>query len=658
MVLVPTKEPVPVTRERSGYVSAFCIDYQRDPPKAGLPIKSEGILTSNKILLEFGGEEKAVPLETELGAQNPRVEVRRAFGGYKIISATERPFWVTVQPIAVVADHKENMDEQAMARAAMVEAPSTSLDHTQLRIWKPDLVQTTRDWATVLGSSDLPTGDDFDSLEKLLALSKRGPALARKLAMIGFKPADETPDATAAALERYRTFAGVNGGRGVLDPDTETAIDADRKHRIQIRQARARHQWLIPESMTAGQSVAEDASHWITPTAWLGARGGLVELWFVDEGGDVIGRERGSQALARAEEAYGAHVAAMSRRANAPAILVASSAESRSLTVHVNAQLVTLSLQGDGTIDESSVQDLDAAVRGALAGRDRQDLLVVRGAAERALDPAVVKGLGRSIVAGAYLDRWLSARYRTARVWMDDPAPATLERVAQMPSSISAKDIEAYEPSKEDSVTFGSSTIRVLEAAGIAVRHLGDEADPSKAAVIVFTGHKGPDLFDYIDKLGVAGVIKGKIVLLLSCGDQISTLRASGILRAFGAKGVLVVDGLIHPDAAVRVIEGIGVALHAKGSVATDRLIEVGIEEALKKLDTEIAKYTAEYEQLVALRGGKVVNDRKQKVDETLERLRLRRGQVEQVRNCVIQVSMRDDDSAHRQAPVGLSAAG
>lgn len=88
-----------------------------------------------------------------------------------------------------------------------------------------------------------------------------------------------------------------------------------------------------------------------------------------------------------------------------------------------------------------------------------------------------------------------------------------------------------------------------LEDAGVRVVDVDlGEAIPEdpRDKVIVITGHSDEKLSEYIDYLGNNGVFKNKIVMLNSCNKELTPAMVERITGAYGAKGVLMHEGLVH----------------------------------------------------------------------------------------------------------------
>jgi hypothetical protein len=113
--------------------------------------------------------------------------------------------------------------------------------------------------------------------------------------------------------------------------------------------------------------------------------------------------------------------------------------------------------------------------------------------------------------------------------------------------------------------------------------------------VVVVTGHRDRSMADHLQRLKNAGVLKGKIVAVLSCyGEGVEGLQSDLVAGANGAKAILYYSTPINPGAVQSMMLELSRQLSSnnKGFAALrlDNLIKQSVDRALKNADFDSEK--------------------------------------------------------------------
>lgn len=174
--------------------------------------------------------------------------------------------------------------------------------------------------------------------------------------------------------------------------------------------------------------------------------------------------------------------------------------------------------------------------------------------------------------------------YPDLNVVIDDPNPRVPELAAKIGElSIAAKDIYVV-IDRQFSVKFqgeladDADQIRKLIGKNNVIFVDGTEPNfqPStqERAVIVITGHSDSALEDFIDHLGEKGYLRNNLVVLESCGNDLSPRLVSKINSQYGAVGTFHYPEKIYERDAVKhthdVLQGVVNGSSAFGRVVRD----------------------------------------------------------------------------------------
>jgi hypothetical protein len=137
------------------------------------------------------------------------------------------------------------------------------------------------------------------------------------------------------------------------------------------------------------------------------------------------------------------------------------------------------------------------------------------------------------------------------RLCFDDLGDETRARAAALRHSkpdASIVALVADESFKVEDAKVIQNIEEELEGGGIRVVHVGktgDVAVPSESVAMVITGHSATELREFVQRLVDQGALRGKAVILNSCGTSLTADLASTMVRDGGATGVFHFRGVI-----------------------------------------------------------------------------------------------------------------
>lgn len=210
-------------------------------------------------------------------------------------------------------------------------------------------------------------------------------------------------------------------------------------------------------------------------------------------------------------------------------------------------------------------------------------------------------------------------------VALDDDPDAALRRLGANVQVTGKDDVFLlHEAGQATLLSFGTSrnAAAAWEAAGIP--HGFKWVDGLEAHnIIVLAAHNEQELFDRLNSIGPK--LKGRLVLLATCGEPANADNISQLLKAYDAAGFAVFPDRIDLDAVEDVVREMAEQVKARewakdGPVSMEQLWDQSIDAQLKKLDE----------------------------DPILSRDRLFRSQVESLKGMVRQVSLLDHDGGSR----------
>jgi hypothetical protein len=146
-------------------------------------------------------------------------------------------------------------------------------------------------------------------------------------------------------------------------------------------------------------------------------------------------------------------------------------------------------------------------------------------------------------------------------------------------------------------------------AVSAASPHTQDAAGATEANVIVVTGHRGPEMSTYLSRLKDTGVLKGKLVAVISCYEPgIETLQSALTGGADGAAAVLFYPEMIKASAVESVLSEFSKIVAApeftpaRLNELLDRSVDRALEEAVTPAErSEILKLRLLFGQLSRL---------------------------------------------------------
>jgi YD repeat-containing protein len=123
------------------------------------------------------------------------------------------------------------------------------------------------------------------------------------------------------------------------------------------------------------------------------------------------------------------------------------------------------------------------------------------------------------------------------RVYFGSDLTLAKANAARMPLLDSRNDVAIYLPP----VSTGVEDFQIfdgLQKELAEIKFVKDDAPVPQAKVVSIAGHDSPELAAYIERMGRAGALRGKLVLLNSCHGALKADWNARIIREFGAVGI------------------------------------------------------------------------------------------------------------------------
>ncbi len=108
--------------------------------------------------------------------------------------------------------------------------------------------------------------------------------------------------------------------------------------------------------------------------------------------------------------------------------------------------------------------------------------------------------------------------------------------------------------------------------------------------VIIITGHRDRSMSDHLQKLKKAGVLKGKLVVVISCYvPGVEALQSGLMVGPQGAAGVLFYSDVINATAVAAVMRKLPRIVDSQqfSPIRVDELLERSLDAALEDAETE-----------------------------------------------------------------------
>jgi hypothetical protein len=194
----------------------------------------------------------------------------------------------------------------------------------------------------------------------------------------------------------------------------------------------------------------------------------------------------------------------------------------------------------------------------------------------------------------------LKARYGAdVNVYLARDAPAARENARKLESLVmngpadlavyTARGILDYDVVENLKKALARAGIRVVEE----TPSYGTRSDASESNVLIITGHRDRAMSDHLTRLKEAGVLKGKLVAVISCYEPGAEAAQSALLSgADGAAGLLFYDAAINATAVESVMRELS-TLSRSGGLAPSTLEEWlnrSVDRALELADTPAEK--------------------------------------------------------------------
>jgi len=331
------------------------------------------------------------------------------------------------------------------------------------------------------------------------------------------------------------------------------------------------------------------------------ARPNAPELWALDSWGNVLSRLKGAEAIEEFNKEGRAIAAANS---SDDLIFLHASPLSSGPDSPIALQLGTRAVNLPRSEFEAFVQSgeglnqlegLFGAASGT-TGRRRAILVLQTGIFATAPSQAQIPGFiplpPATAQAGA-----LKAKFgNTVDVYLAGDARTARENATKLPSLAikGPADITVYTARTVTDYDTIENLKKPLARSGIrVVDEKSGYAGTSSSNLIVVSGHRDRPLADHLNHLKDAGVLKGKLVAVISCYESGAESLQSDLLSGpMGAAGVLFFDTTVNAAAVESVLRELSKLIGSQGFAPSrlEELLERSVDQALVLADTPTEK--------------------------------------------------------------------
>jgi peptidoglycan hydrolase-like protein with peptidoglycan-binding domain len=413
------------------------------------------------------------------------------------------------------------------------------------------------------------------------------------LAKIGFTDAN---GGVGSVIAKFETFIGLPQ-TGRIGPEVVSRVEDDLKLQDEVTPTLAmRFMGLTPEQFFSRRDdvfgfLGNDSQRFLL------VRPNAPELWVLDDQGQVVRRVKGPAGVQEFYEA-GRQIAAAN--SNDHDLFLYASPDGTNGNGTIALQIgreftrVTQAEFNDFMHSGNGLSKLEEAI----GTGERRTLFVLdsgifRGTAEQSRSTDA-EGTSAASLAAALRTRFR----RVADVFLAKDARVARENAKKLLPITQPADLAVYTaPGVTDFGTI-ENLKRPLTRAGIRVV---DEATGYREVpgtnFIIIMGHRDRPMSDQLQELKQTGVLKGKLVAVISCyAPGVEALQSGLMAGPQSAAGVLFYSRVINATAVVAVMREVAriVGSQEFSPSTLDKLLERGVDAALEKADTEFEKQEIE----------------------------------------------------------------
>jgi hypothetical protein len=598
-------------------ISAYCIDPEREAPR------------NNTVFSHDYGSPGAVQVEYQGRAYSPQEASAAGIGdfvGRGVLGVVFRPkvasdVRIKVNDVSIFSDRadppsQDHIDVVApILKSAPKEAPRDTYQHYKIQdsIWNAVEIRhgqiILRDLGFDVGEIDGVAGPKYRAAvrqaSKLfpdepwsqfpthalvdIAITSKRPLspktqqtvreiMTHRLAAVGFE-GEEAPSA-------FAKYHGIAAGE-VSNPTLIEKLKLDEETRDAL---------IDPFDTSAVRPIAVERT--ATGDAYLvNAQG--PEAWVFGHQGD-ISRARGASAIALLDK-QSAEAASLASVGGALFLYASRSRASGQAPIRLQVGMSVLtppqSQLNDFLSGRSDLPGLSNAIKSTGKGHgDRPSLFVYRGALERFEAEVQEAGFGDDVPPPAIDTVRFTADLRRRLAGMVDVYLASDTYLAQgnaliQPEIRKSSDLAVF---KGEEIQDWGAIDDLANAFRQANIHVAvDDLGTIKAEnVIIFTGHRDANLFEYLSRLSNDGDLDNKLVVLFSCHAASCEIGQSKVLQSTpdGPSGIVYFPDQINSTAVTLVLKELAVIVKAgkiKATNITD-LIDQSINNAVVKARPEL----------------------------------------------------------------------
>ncbi|WP_156338467.1 hypothetical protein [Chondromyces crocatus] len=572
--------------------AVFCADLERNVPKDNSAINH--VLTSNSLMIRIN-QGDWFPLEQELNSSSPKITLE-----YVDRNSSTHPMGVRFKNLTtdsnieiksssptVVSEAHEKADTALTNRLKTIEFNKDD-QVIQRQIWKDSILQTRTELAQAFGlNASIPSTitDDFILIAQIQFdwLHQMAQLL---LEMVGFKPRGDTVNDLREAMTAYQTHQGLPAtgrfDRTIIkfmgeDLDTinaATLVLSDSEPPPEFAK-------LLP------RLARVDESHMLIGRADNKLE--LLEFSITSSNPPQLSRRTLSDSVA--DEAEALHQERIKRAASKDNNIIWLSART---TAKFNSQNTPVDIIAGS--DQKQVFTSPKEITNATTWQDvlvdiratqaRRDIVISLSPVAR-LAESHGSSFDRGIVNwGDVVSGIRKSCSPPCRLWLDEPTDKVIGKIKSFPSNVSIKDIVGVKPNSSDNV--GLMATHLVSDIGhtVSAETFWTSSIKEHTAIVV-TGHRSTALSKLLDDYGILGVFQNRVVLLFSCGTNISHQEHARLIRLHGAKAVLAFPSEINAPATRRVLKAIKRKLDT-GPQDLNNLVQLATEDALREVEESI----------------------------------------------------------------------